>query len=133
MHSIAETQRAGQRSSGLSRLYSRLRFGGRSNASTLNARRPATRIAVLGLYRSGSAAVAGILHHLGVNIGPPFFGESHPNSIHDFYESAWLSQQLRIWWNEPNISEKASQRKRVKVLQRWSQKIKNGPVRSGLA
>src|SRR6266576_4665725 len=33
-----------------------------------------TRIAVLGLYRSGSTVVAGVLHHLGVDMGPPFYG-----------------------------------------------------------
>jgi hypothetical protein len=121
MHSLVEAQRTKRPSSGLARFYSRLRFVVRPNsASTLSAP-PATRIAVLGLYRSGSSAVAGILHHLGVNMGPPFFGESHQNSIHDFYESAWLSQRLRIWWNEPDIIEKVSQRKRVKVLRRWIQ------------
>ncbi len=55
-------------------------------------------------------------------MGPPFFGESRQTDFHDFYESAWLSKQLRIWWNEPDITEKASQRKRVKILKRWIKK-----------
>jgi hypothetical protein len=75
---------------------------------------PATRVAVLGLYRSGSTAVAGVLNHLGVDMGPPFF--------HNFYESAWLSQKLRVWWNEPEITEKTSASKRVRILKQWIQK-----------
>ena len=60
-----------------------------------------TRIAVLGVYRSGSTAVAGALHHLGVDMGPPFF--------EGFYESAGLSKQLRRWWDEPRLVEKVGQ------------------------
>jgi hypothetical protein len=75
---------------------------------------PATRVAVLGLYRSGSTAVAGVLHRLGVDMGPPFF--------QNFYESAWLSEKLRAWWNEPENTEKAPASKRVRVLKRWIQK-----------
>ena len=63
------------------------------------------RIAVLGVYRSGSTAVAGALHHLGVDMGPPFF--------EGFYESAGLSKQLRRWWDEPRLVEKVGQAKRV--------------------
>ena len=49
-----------------------------------------TRVAVLGLYRSGSTAVAGVLDRLGVTMGPP-----------EHYEPVDLSQHLRVWWNEP--------------------------------
>jgi hypothetical protein len=72
-----------------------------------------TRIAVLGLYRSGSTAVAGALHHLGVDMGAPFYG--------GYYESEWLSKQLRKWWNEPHLQEKVGQAKRVRVLAKWIQ------------
>jgi hypothetical protein len=72
-----------------------------------------TRIAVLGVYRSGSTAVAGALHHLGVNMGAPFFG--------GYYESEWLSKQLRKWWDEPHLREKVGQAKRVRVLAEWIQ------------
>jgi hypothetical protein len=75
---------------------------------------PATRVAVLGLYRSGSTAVAGVLHHLGVDMGPPFF--------HNYYESAWLSQKLRVWWNEPENTTKTPATKRIRILKRWIQK-----------
>jgi Sulfotransferase family len=77
-----------------------------------------TRIAVLGVYRSGSTAVAGALHHLGVDMGPPFF--------EGFYESAWLSQQLRRWWAEPHLREKVSQAKRVRVLAQWIHEREQG-------
>ena len=69
------------------------------------------RIAVLGLYRSGSTAVAGAFHHLGADMGAPFFG--------GYFESAWLSEQLRRWWNEPRLEERSSRTERVRVLARW--------------
>ena len=80
-----------------------------------------TRIAVLGVYRSGSTAVAGALHHLGVDLGPPFF--------EGFYESAWLSEQLRRWWDEPRLREKVGQAKRVRVLAQWIQEREQGGAR----
>lgn len=69
------------------------------------------RIAVLGLYRSGSTAVAGVLQHLGVDMGAPFYGI--------YYESDWLSEQLRRWWDEPRLREKATPAKRVRILREW--------------
>lgn len=75
------------------------------------------RIAVLGLYRSSSTVVAGVLHHLGVDMGAPFYG--------GYYESEWLSKQLRRWWDEahlPHLREKAPQAKRVRILTEWIQK-----------
>jgi hypothetical protein len=75
------------------------------------------RIAVLGLYRSGSTVVAGVLQHLGVDMGAPFYGR--------YYESEWLSKQLRLWWDEsnlPHLREKVAQPKRVRILADWIQK-----------
>ena len=80
-----------------------------------------TRIAILGVYRSGSTAVAGALHHLGVDMGPPFF--------EGFYESAGLSKQLRRWWDEPRLVEKVGQAKRVRVLERWIKEREEGGAR----
>ena len=77
-----------------------------------------TRIAVLGVYRSGSTAVAGALHHLGVDMGPPFF--------EGFYESACLSEQLRRWWDEPRLREKVRQAKRIRVLAQWIKEREQG-------
>jgi hypothetical protein len=69
------------------------------------------RIAVLGLYNSGSTAVAGMLHALGVNMGPPFWAE--------FYEPCDLSWHLRRWWQEPLGSESVSMSQRVNCLRKW--------------
>ena len=80
-----------------------------------------TRIAVLGVYRSGSTAVAGALHHLGVDMGPPYF--------EGFYESAGLSKQLRRWWDEPRLVEKVGRAKRVRVLEQWIKEREAGGVR----
>jgi len=73
-----------------------------------------TRIAVLGLYRSGSTALAGALHHLGVDMGAPFF--------EDYYEPAELALQLRQWWNEPELVKMTRAGKRVAALTRWIKK-----------
>jgi hypothetical protein len=69
------------------------------------------RIAVLGLYRSGSTAIAGALHRLGVAMGEPFWC--------DYYEPQWLSQELRRWWNEPYVRECMPRPQRVFVLAEW--------------
>jgi hypothetical protein len=70
-----------------------------------------TRVAVLGLYSSGSTAAAGCLRHLGVALGPPFWG--------NYYESEWLSARLRAWWDEPRLVESAGRAERVRVLWEW--------------
>ena len=80
-----------------------------------------TRIAVLGVYRSGSTAVAGALHHLGVDMGAPYF--------EGFYESAGLSKQLRKWFDEPRLVEKVGSAKRVRVLADWIREREAGGVR----
>ena len=71
----------------------------------------ATRVAVLGLYRSGSSASAGVLHHLGVDMGPPF--------SMDHYESARLAKRLRHWWHEPDLKECYPRTERVRKLRDW--------------
>jgi len=70
-----------------------------------------TRIAVLGTYSSGSSAVAGLLHHLGVTMGRYFYG--------DHYEASWMSEQLRQWWSEPNLIETVAAEQRIRVLKKW--------------
>lgn len=71
----------------------------------------ATRFGVLGLYRSGSTAVAGALHHLGVDMGAPYWG--------DYYEPYSLSEQLRAWWREPFLEQQVDRSIRVRGLRRW--------------
>ncbi|HEY7904499.1 MAG TPA: hypothetical protein VIH36_13660 [Casimicrobiaceae bacterium] len=80
----------------------------RPAASTLMA---ATRIAVLGLYRSGSSAVAGALHYLGVDMGRPYWL--------DHFESARLAKRLRRWWHEPELEERYPRTERVRKLGDW--------------
>ena len=69
------------------------------------------RIAVLGLYRSGSSAAAGVLHHLGVGMGEPYF--------RDYYEPLLLSRKLRLWWREPLLQEMMPREARVQRLADW--------------
>ena len=71
----------------------------------------ATRVAVLGLYRSGSSAVAGVLHHIGVDMGAPFY--------RDHYESRKLAARLRRWWSEPYGTEAYPRSERVRKLGDW--------------
>jgi hypothetical protein len=71
-----------------------------------------TRVAVLGLYNSGSTVVAGILHHLGVYMGPPFW--------QDCYESYEVAYHLRNWWNEPSLIESCPAERRRCYLARWA-------------
>jgi hypothetical protein len=69
------------------------------------------RVAVLGLYRSGSSAAAGALHHLGVDMGSPYF--------RDHYESLLLARKLRLWWREPQFREMMPREARVRRLADW--------------
>lgn len=66
---------------------------------------------MLGLYRSGSSAAAGVLHHLGVELGAPFWM--------DHYESARLARRLRRWWHEPDLHERYPRAERVRKLGDW--------------
>lgn len=70
-----------------------------------------TRVAVLGLYRSGSSAAAGVLHHLGVEMGAPYY--------EDHFESARLAKRLRRWWHEPDLQELFPHAERVRKLRDW--------------
>jgi hypothetical protein len=70
-----------------------------------------TRVAVLGLYRSGSSAAAGVLHHLGVEMGAPYF--------EDHFESVQLAKRLRRWWHEPDLQELFPYAERVRKLRDW--------------
>lgn len=73
------------------------------------------RIAVLGLYNSGSTAIATILHHLGIHMGEPFWLSQERN----FYEPYDLGCQLQRWWNEPNLRENTPPEIRVQCLKNW--------------
>jgi hypothetical protein len=77
-----------------------------------------TRIAVLGLYRSGSSAAAGVLHHLGVEMGAPYWMDN--------YESARLARRLRRWWHEPELEERFPPAERVRKLRDWISFLETG-------
>ena len=79
------------------------------------------RIAVLGLYNSGSTVLAGMLHRLGVNMGPPFW-MSFPSDASDinFYEPYDLSWHLRRWWDEPRAVERVPAAERIRFLEHWA-------------
>jgi hypothetical protein len=77
------------------------------------------RIAILGLYNSGSTAVAGALHRLGVHMGAPFWFSSDERAKNNFYEPWDLACQLRFWWNEPEIRENTDRHIRISCLANW--------------
>ena len=79
------------------------------------------RIAILGLYNSGSTALAGMLFRMGVNMGPPYWADSRPDSASNFYESYDLSWHLRNWWTEPDLVERVAAARRIRFLQLWVQ------------
>lgn len=80
------------------------------------------RIAVIGLYNSGSTVLAGMLYRLGVNMGPPFWITSDDNHSSNFYEPHFLTLQLRQWWTEPDLIEKTPAPHRIAVLADWAQR-----------
>lgn len=69
------------------------------------------RIAVIGIYNSGSSVIAGTLHHLGVNMGAPYHGR--------FYESLEIKQKLCEWWDEPRLQKFTPKKLRVAYLREW--------------
>ncbi|HET9651231.1 MAG TPA: hypothetical protein VFP36_03525 [Usitatibacter sp.] len=80
----------------------------------------ARRIAVLGLYNSGSTGVADMLHHLGVCMAPPFWEVSDSTAENNFYEPYELSWHLRKWWDEPRAVEQVPASVRVNYLRQWA-------------
>jgi len=103
-------------------------FNPRTGWNPSLATRDARKIAVIGLYRSGSSAIAGALHHLGVDMGGPF---KEP-----YYEPDDLSGQLRVWWAEQKLDEPSGyatllqetvkRPERVAQLARWLRVRKQG-------
>ena len=73
--------------------------------------RSTTRVAVLGLYSSGSSPIAGILHRLGVRMGKRFH--------HSHFEDQQLAILARRWWNEPTLVESIPPATRVAELRDW--------------
>jgi hypothetical protein len=75
-------------------------------------------VAVLGLYRSGSSCVAGILHHLGLHVGTHLAAGNRNNEA-GYFEPLWLSRQLRQLCDEPRLAEMSPREFRVGALRHW--------------
>ena len=93
--------------------------------------RKTPRVAVVGLYNSGSSAVAGMLHRLGIFMGPPFWKNSRELDPDNHYESYDLVWHLRQWWNEPRLIESAPVARRRAYLRKWvelQETLVAGPV-----
>lgn len=89
------------------------------------------RFAILGLYNSGSSALAGMLHRLGANLGPPFWGD-RPGRQSNVYEAGDLAQQLRDWWAEPQLVEQVGREARTAWLGEWMrQQEERSPAPAG--
>ncbi len=90
------------------------------------------RIAILGLYNSGSSAVAGMLHRLGVNMGPPFWPSNDPRSPDKHnYESYDLAVQLWHWWGESMVVDPERAAERLRFLRCWAELqefVRPGPL-----
>lgn len=69
------------------------------------------KIAVLGLFNSGSTIIAGVLDKLGVNMGQPYW--------YNHYESLVLKNHLVKWWNEPELTERVSREHRIYEFRKW--------------
>lgn len=94
-------------------------------------RRATPRVAVVGLYNSGSSAVAGMLHRLGVFMGPPFWNNSRELDPENHYESHDLAWHLRQWWQEPKLIESMPPVRRRAYLKKWvelQETLATGPV-----
>lgn len=78
------------------------------------------RIAVLGLYNSGSTVTAGMLHRLGVNMGPPFWLNSDDDDEENFYEPYDMTWHLQRWWDEPRVVEKIPAATRICFFEQWA-------------
>lgn len=77
------------------------------------------RIAILGLYNSGSTALAGALHRLGVHMGAPFWHIFDKGVRTNSYEPWDLACMLRHWWNEPDVRETTDRQSRIDCLVNW--------------
>lgn len=87
------------------------------------------RFAVLGLYNSGSSALAGMLHRLGANVGPPFWGD-RPGRTRGWHEPDDLARDLRRWWAEPLLEEQVTAGERRSYLAAWIARQEAGSLAS---
>jgi hypothetical protein len=76
-------------------------------------------VAVLGPYRGGTSATAGAMHHLGINMGPPFFPGRIADSPRGCYESLDLYRACMRCFPEPKFVRALSGEQRTHLLRDW--------------
>jgi hypothetical protein len=77
------------------------------------------RVAVVGLFRSGSSFWAKCLHRLGVDMGDHFWENSMPDHPDNHCEALHLAAKLREIWDEPSLVSRVSRTERVRALREW--------------
>lgn len=77
------------------------------------------RVAVVGLFRSGSSYWAKVLHRLGVNMGDHFWENDNPDDLKNHYEALRLAEVLRRLWDEPSFAHPRPRDERVSALRAW--------------
>lgn len=78
-------------------------------------------VAVMGLYRGGTSCVAGLLSHLGVNMGDRLVRPKRANPT-GFFEPVELSNRLRRLMDEPHLASIAPASLRIAALKNWLSK-----------
>ena len=79
---------------------------------------PQRLVCVVGPYRSGTSAVAGLLHRLGVPMGDGW-KPARPGNAGGTYEDQQLATMCRRWFRETSIVERVGRRQRRRDLRQW--------------
>jgi hypothetical protein len=78
-------------------------------------------VAILGLFRGGTSALAGVLHHLGLEMGSLLPGSEH--NPRGFYEDIFLRARLRQMWGEPDFVRRPGPAQQVAALRDWRRSL----------
>jgi hypothetical protein len=78
-------------------------------------------VAILGLFRGGTSVVAGVLHRLGLEMGPLLPGGEHNPT--GFYEDVFLRARLRQMWGEPDFVRRPGSAHQVYALRVWRRSL----------
>ena len=79
---------------------------------------PQRLVCVVGPYRSGTSAVAGLLHRLGVPMGDGW-KPARPGNAGGTYEDQQLATMCRRWFRETSIVERVGRRQRRRDIRQW--------------
>jgi hypothetical protein len=83
-------------------------------------------VAVLGPYRSGTSAVAGAMHKLGISMGNQFFQGGQAASPKGCFEAKALYDLCLACYPEPKFNEGKPYTARVQLLRQWLNGRGNG-------